>query len=149
MELGPDVPDKATKVDSGEIQPEIGPGPGDGPGDDEEIQPEIGLGPDAEAQGEQVGPVPSRVRLRTKTPAASFNSVGGHEKEEELTHIVVAAHGRQVSPPPKRMRSEDSLPNTPGSNSSQKKFRQMSITAMFRSPNCGKISFSSQEEEVP
>ena len=47
MELGPDVPDKATKVDNGEIQPEMGPGPGD----DKEIQPEIGLGPDAEAQG--------------------------------------------------------------------------------------------------
>ena len=158
MELGPDVPDKATKVGNKEIQPEMGPGPGDdkeiqpemgpGPGDDEEIQPEMGLGPGAEAPGEQVGPVPSRVRLRTKTPDASFNSEGGHEKEEELTNIVVATQDRQASPPPKRMRSEDSLPSTPGSNSSQKKFRQMSIAAMFRSPNCGKISFNSDEQIV-
>ena len=123
--------------------------------------------------------VPSRVRLRAKTPDESFNRMKEEEDEkvagtsskepggasqveaygggQELvgtsgadgqpTSTAVAAHNRHASPPPKRMRSGD-LPSTPGSNSSQKKLRQLSIAAMFGSPNCEKMSFSSDEQQV-
>jgi hypothetical protein len=127
MEPGPDVPDKATKVDNKEVQPEMGPTKVD----NKEIQPEMGPGPGEETQGEKV---PSRVRLRTKTPDESFNSMkeeedekaagtsskepGGATKAEaygggqelagtsgtdgELTSTAVTAHNRHASRQPHR-----------------------------------------------
>ena len=74
MELGPDVQEKATKVDNKEVQPEMGPTKFD----NKEIQPEMGPGPNEETQGEKV---PSRVRLRTKTPDEFQQYEGGGGRE--------------------------------------------------------------------
>jgi len=72
--------------------------------------------------------------------------VGTSEKHGELTSTALKVHDREGPPQPKRQRSGDSLGSTPGS--SGKKFRQMSIAAMFGSPSDGRTSFSSHEQVV-